>query len=54
MSPAVRWLGFVLLIVAIFLAARQAGALVGPVTHASPGSGSMTGPGPMNMGSGQP
>jgi hypothetical protein len=49
-SPAAKLLGFVILLVLIFLGAHEAGSLAGPVrpTHSPPGSGS----GSMNMGSG--
>jgi hypothetical protein len=49
-SPAAKVLGFVILLVLIFLGAHEAGSLAGPVrpAHSPPGSGS----GSMNMGSG--
>jgi hypothetical protein len=58
LRPETKLAAFVLLAIAIFLGAHEAGILVGPVTsvHAPPASpngpgGGMTG---MNMGSGQP
>jgi hypothetical protein len=56
--PETKLLAFIVLAVAIFLGARAAGSLVGPVSsvYATPGSGSAPGggSGSMPMGGGRP
>ena len=48
MSAAIKLIGFVLLLIAVFLGARTVGAHVGPVTTSQYQSGG--GAGPANMG----
>jgi hypothetical protein len=50
-SPAIKLIGFLVLLIAVFLGARMVGAHLGPVTSSQSQSGG--GAGSMNMG-GQP
>ena len=53
MSAAIKLIGFLLLLIAVFLGARTVGAHVGPVTTSQSQSGGSGGGGSMHMG-GQP